>query len=326
VANSPLEKKLLAAGLTALSIPRTGFFSRLRALSKILRDYQPQVILCQHLHDLWLLIPLVYFKNIRTIGLSHTFLGVSKKDPLHSLLYQRLDSLICLTSLHKKNLQQHLLIPDEKIEVIPNMVDVKKFSPTFRSGFLHDRYKIDRAKLLLGVIGRLDEHKGQLEAVLAIEYLKAYANQIHLLIVGEDTINSPGTEAKLRALVQEKGLQNMVTFTGFISPVESAMASLDILLVPSHAETFGRTIIEGMASGVPVISTRAGGVPDIITENVTGLLVRPWDSQDLANAIEKLILQPELRLKLGQQGLEHAHADYSKEIVVKKWRAVISAS
>lgn len=320
--NSPLAERLKTNHLPYLTLPTRGFFSRLRALAKILRRENPRTILCQHLHDLWLLIPLAYLKKIRLIGLSHTFLGVSKKDFLHSLLYRRLDLMICMTELHKKNLLRYLNLPSEKLAVVPNMVDTQKFSPSRRSNSLHENYQIPAEKILVGVVGRLDEHKGQREAIEAMENLRRYENRLHLLLVGEDTLNNPGTGERLQKLVQEKDLQNMVTFTGFSDQVEQVMASLDILLVPSSAETFGRTIIEGMASGVPVVSTRAGGVPDIISECETGLLVEPQNSGDLAQAIERLLLDPQLRKHLQEQALLQAQKKYAKNVVEAQLKAL----
>ena len=323
---SPLAERLKKNNLPCITMPAKGFFSRIRSLAKIIRKENPETIICQHLHDLWFLVPTVYFKKLRTIGLSHTFLGVSKKDFLHTFLYRRLDRMICMTGLHKKNLLENLNLPEEKFEVIPNMVDMNRFSPSNRSSFLYQKYNIPQNKLLVGVVGRLDEHKGQKEAIQAMEHLRQYSDRIHLLIVGEDTLNNPGTGKRLKNMVREKGLHEMVTFTGFMDHVEKAIASLDILLVPSSAETFGRTIIEGMASGVPVISTRAGGVPDIISDKQTGLLVEPQNSRDLAVAIEKLLLSPQMRTQLHEQALHQARRMYAKEVVEAQIKAIILAS
>lgn len=323
---SPLAEKLQTAKLPVLAIPAKGFFSKIKSFAKIIHELTPDTIICQHLHDLWYLVPVIYFKKIRVIGLSHTFLGVSKKDPLHSILYGRLDQMICLTSLHKANLIENLSMPAEKFAVIPNMVDVARFSPYKKSLYLHERYSISKNKLLLGVVGRLDQKKGQYEAIAALDLLKQYGDQIHLFIIGENTLNEPETDKQLRDLVVEKDLQNFVTFTGHINEVETAMASLDILLVPSSAETFGRTIIEGMASGVPVIATRAGGVPDIITHGQTGFLVEPGSIQDLADAIEKLMKSPALREHIRTLALAKAHNKYSREVVEEKLWAVFTAS
>ncbi len=326
IESSPLSLKLQELKLSVVHLPAKGVFSKMISFDRIIRQESPDIILCQHLHDLWYMIPAIYFKKVRAIGLSHTFLGVSKKDPFHSLLYRRLDCMICMTGLHKENLLKYLSLSEDKFEVIPNMVDVTRFTPENRSSFLHKKYKLSKKKILVGIVGRLDEHKGQREAILAVKKLRQYNEQIHLLIIGEDTINNPGTEKILKTLVKEHHLESMVTFTGHMNGVEKAMASLDILLVPSRAETFGRAIIEGMASGVPVISTRAGGVPDIIINRQTGMLVEPGNIQDLAGAIEKLIRSPALREHIRSTALCKARSIYSREVIEQKLKAVFLAS
>lgn len=326
LASSPLEERLRQQGLPYISLPAgQSFLARFFSLRRILHAKNPRTLICHHLHDLWYLGPLVFFRPRRLVGFSHTFLGVSKKDPLHSWLYRRLDKLICLTEPHRENLQTHLNIAPEKLEIIPNMVDTERFSPARASKKLREAYSIAPDTCLIGVVGRLDEHKGQREAILAMEGLQKYGARLHLVLIGEDTLNNPGTGEKLRALVRERGLENRIDFTGFLDPVEEAMASLDILLVPSSAETFGRTIIEGMACGLPVIATRAGGVPDIIQDGKTGLLVNPQDSQDLARAIEKLLLEPEERRRIGQRARERAQEVYSRRLIEERLESLFVA-
>jgi len=80
------------------------------------------------------------------------------------------------------------------------------------------------------------------------------------------------------------------------------MASLDILVQPSRRETFGRVLIEAMASRKPVIATRIGGMPEIVTEGVTGILVHPEDPRDLAAAILELLRDPNRRRTMGDAG------------------------
>lgn len=323
VAGSPLAQHLRAEGLSAQLLPAQGFFRQRRRLAAFLRDHPKAPVLCQHLRDLWKIVPLVYFHKNKIIGLSHSFLGISKKDPWHTLLYRRLDRLVCLTPLHKKNLEENLRFPPHKISIIPNEVDTRRFCPEKRSRFCRENLNIPAHKFLVGVVGRLDPQKGQQDAVLAMSALRNYEDRLHLVIVGEDTLNTRGTGEKLKTMVSELGLERMVSLTGFFESTETIMASLDLLLVPSHRETFGRVIIEAMASGTPVIATDSGGVPDIIEDGQSGLLVPPRNPGRLALAVERILLSTDLQNRLRRAGLKRVQAEFSADIVENRLEKMI---
>ena len=320
---SPLADHLKQENLPILPISVRGFFRQTYQLSKILRAYPDSPLLCQHLHDLWKIVPVAYFSKNRLLGLSHTFLGFDKKDTLHTALYRRLDQLICLTESHRGNLTAHLNYPPEKIVVIPNEVDTRKFNPRQRTDYLYEKFRISPGKFLVGVVGRLDPQKGQDTAIQALSHLQHLKKDLHLLIVGQDTLNTQGTEKKLRGMIQSQGLEKMVTLAGFIEHTESLMASLDLVLVPSYHETFGRVVIEAMASGTPVVATRAGGIPDIIEDRVNGLLVPPQNPEKLAKAIEEVYLSPSLRASLSQAGVTTARNRYEAEMIENQLKETI---
>ncbi len=278
------------------------------------------------MHDLWFLIPVTYFRKIRTVGLSHTFLGIDKKDFLHTFMYRNLDRLICLTPRHRENLLSHLNISKDQLEIIPNMVDIDKFNPMHRSSYLRKKYSISNNKKIISLIGRLDPEKGQIETIQAIKMLKEKRQDFHVLIVGEDTKNNPGTKEILKNLITENKLEEFVTLAGFSTKVNRIMASSDLILVPSKAETFGRIIIEAMASGTPIIATNGGGVPDIITHKVDGLLVPNNKPESLYKGLLEALEQPELLKNVRKKALQKAHNKYSQQVVEKQLLSVLVAS
>ena len=165
-------------------------------------------------------------------------------------------------------------------------------------------------------LGRLTPVKGLNYLIEALPLVVKKTNvSIRLLIVG-----SGGQEGQLRKKVKENNLSGYVTFAGYI-PFESEVLRLyteaDIFLSSSLSEGFPQTFFEAMARGTAIISTNVGGIPDIIKEGVNGLLITPRDSQQIADAIIRLIENTKLRARLIENGIETVKK-YTLEAQIKK--------
>ena len=319
--NSELSRQFEKNDLEVLGIePRTKLpWARLRLFRHMLRKEKPDLILVQHLSDLWLVVPgLIGFPEIRVIGFSHTFLGVSKKDPWHFFLYRRIYQLIALTHRHRENLSQNLPLPENKIRVLPNSVDVHKFNPHLRDEKIREHLGASESTVLIGVVSRLDPGKGLIEAVIAAENLKRSLLDFRLVFIGQETLHQPGMRKKLEEEIARRNLQKEVSLAGHFSDLPPVMASLDILLMPAPQETFGRVILEAMASGVPVVACRGGGVSDILRQGEDGLLVPSGDSLEMARALQSLILHPLRRRRLREMGLATVLRFYEKNQILSE--------
>lgn len=308
--DSPLDKKSRDNKIKTIDIkcPLT-FRKSIKALG--VTD-----IVVHYLKDLSFIVPsLLGLSEVRIIGFSHTFLAYYKRDPLHNWYYANVEKLVVFTPPHKDNLLKYLNIKEAQMVTIPNGVDTGRFHPSKKSKSVREKYLVKDSELLVGLIGRLDMGKGQLETVAAAKILKDKNIPFKILIVGEDTVNNPGTMALVKKKLAQLGLEKDVILTGFVENPETIMASIDLFLMPSYAETFGRVLIEAMASDVASIGTDAGGVPAIINHMETGYLIEPRSAESLANAIEFLYKNPDVRLKLAKAGRQKAEAIYSFEKV-----------
>ncbi|QDK44446.1 hypothetical protein DOM22_04375 [Bdellovibrio sp. ZAP7] len=310
---SPLALRLKKIGCEVLECS-PGISESLRNLTtlrRFLKHHAVSTVLVQQLRDLFAVrIALLGFANIKVVGVSHTFVGISKKDCYHRWVYNRIQHMIALTPVHRQNLIKHLPIAPEKIVVIPNSVDTKWFNPLRRDSLLRKQWGNDDQTLLIGLIGRLDKAKGQSVLLKAAADLKADISNFKIILVGEETLNEPGALSDLKTQCHELGLEEHVIFTGFRSDIPQIAASLDILVMSSDAETFGRVIIEGMASEVAVIASKAGGVVDIIDEGQTGFMFEPGNHVELAQKILTLSKNRDLRAKIAHNGREKALSEY----------------
>lgn len=177
---------------------------------------------------------------------------------------------------------------------------------------------------VIGIVGRLQPWKGQDRLLAAVALLRERGHDAHVLIVGGDSYGlSPDYAASLPRAVSALGLEGRVTMTGEVSDARPYIASMDVLVNASEPEPFGIVLAEGMAAGLPVVAVDAGGPTEIVENGRTGILARSGSAPDLAEAIEPLLADAELRVRLGAAGLERFWREYSDSAVQKRFFAAM---
>lgn len=160
----------------------------------------------------------------------------------------------------------------------------------------------------LAIVGRLIPIKGHDVLLRALAAVRREQPELTLDVVGDGPL-----EAQLRATVGELGLGDAVTFSGRISPAASAFEAADIVVVPSFGEGFGMVALEAMERGRPVIASAVGGLPEIVDDGRTGVLVPPGDVDALAAAIRDLTASPARTAAMGAAGRARALEQFSQE-------------
>lgn len=190
-----------------------------------------------------------------------------------------------------------------RTETVYNGIDLPRFGPEIGGGKIRRELEIGRDTKLIGTIGHFAPLKGFEELIEAMVEVVKRGFDIMLALVGEAIYSNSHTyRQKLVSLVDSTGLSDKVIFAGFRDNIPEILASFDIFVLPSRSEGFGRANLEAMAMGKPVVSTNVGGIPEVVLDGVTGILVQPGNSEDLARAIMKLLNDCELRESLGREG------------------------
>lgn len=314
--NSLFENKLKEVGLSILSFKKTSYFSMSNILKfrKLIKSQKANYVVVHHLKDLWFVVPALWgMKDVRVIGIAQMFLrNVNKKDFLHKALYGRLAKLLALTDLQKQSLLDCLPIESDRVDVIPNSVDMQKFKklkPETRMQ-IRNSLKLSENNILIGLVGRLDPWKGQKELLIAFEKIRKENNNVFLLIIGEETPGESGYKDSLLKFISENKLSDSVFLIGFQENVHEWMSSMDIYVMPSYEEAFGIVLVEAMAAGLPCISTRAGGVPDIIISDEVGCLVEPRSSDAIYKALVPMLSDLGGAKKMGKKAQDYAFEKY----------------
>ncbi len=169
-------------------------------------------------------------------------------------------------------------------------------------------------EVVIGLVGRISPFKGQDVFVRAAAKVLERFPTCRFRIIGAALFAEDAYESHVRQLARELRIAQAVTFSGFRADVTRAISELDILVHASvTGEPFGQVIVEGMAAGKPVVATRGGGVPEIVRDGITGLLVPMRDAAAMAEAIERLLADPAAAAQMGQDGRERVREHFRIE-------------
>lgn len=207
-------------------------------------------------------------------------------------------------------------VPRERVTVLPMPLTTGRFEPTVGVPRIPDQ---------LLFVGRLVERKGAEYAIRAIAALRGQGREVRLVVVGD------GPERpKLEALATELGVADSVRLAGALphDAVAAHYRSASALLMPAvtdwkgEQEGFGMVLVEAMASGLPIVASRSGGIPDVVIDGETGLLVPERDAAALASAATRLLDDPMLSARLAEGGRERLQERFAPERIAQGFDAV----
>lgn len=210
--------------------------------------------------------------------------------------------------------------PRAQLEVLHNPVEIERFDPARidREGARAALGEAGRRAVLLGVVGQLSPWKGQDTAIRALALLCEQGVDAHLLLIGSAKFIARATRFDnrrylegLHAQVAAAGLQQRVSWLGERDDVPELVRALDVLLLPSWEEPFGRALIEAMALEVPVIATTVGGPPEIVRDGREGYLAPPREPQAWAQAIRRIVERPDGGRQMGRAGRERVLREFT---------------
>lgn len=222
----------------------------------------------------------------------------SKRDPYHRWVYSHVAGMIAITEKLKRDILEHIPIAPERVHRLYYGVP----PPPPRDEAWNEKF-LSLSKpgdFNLGVFSRFEFQKGQHTVVEALHWLREKGFPAKLYLGGG--VADESYVERLRKSIGEKGLDAAVAFKGFMTEPMRAMQALDVYILPSRAEAFGLVLAEAMRCGTAVIGTNAGGVPEIIDHEQTGLLY-PWDDAgELARLLARLFQDSSWRAALARRG------------------------
>ncbi len=224
------------------------------------------------------------------------------------------DAVIAISTAVEAHLKNDFKVAREKVYLIESGIDLEEFIPMDETEKKEHRRHFDLGdEPVIGTVARLSEVKGQDILINAMSKIVAQVPEAKLLLVGEGKM-----EKMLRDQVQRLNLEDHIQFFAIVNKTKEMLSLFDVFAMPSRQEGLGLSIMEAQASGLPVVASRVGGIPSLIEHGKTGILVEPENSEELADAIIKLLQDIDLLKEIGKAGRVFIQKKHSVENMVRK--------
>jgi len=330
-----LEEHVISVSGNVISVPFSGSKARItlspriyRRVKKILQQERFDIV---HIHEPPApVLPLIVLRHSKSVNVGtfhayrESYAGYKYGKRIFKILYEKLDGKIVVSQAVREYLSRYF--PEDYV-VIPNGIDLERFGP-----HVEPIPKYAEGKPTILFVGRLEKRKGFKYLLRAFPWVKAEFPEARLLVVG--AFDKDDKAPYLRYL-REHRIKG-VRFIGYLPDEELPRyyRSCDIFCAPSTGfESFGMVLLEAMASGVAIVASDIAGYRTVLTDEVEGLLVEPENEIALAQAITRLLKEPELRRKMGQKGRARAEGyswvkvtqqllDYYRELLARRGRVV----
>ena len=229
------------------------------------------------------------------------------------------DAFIAVAEPQGRYLVEHERCPADKVRVIPNGVDARRFHPRWPSESLWSELGINASTPVAGILAALRPEKNHELFLEAAELIRRRLPSAKFLVIGDGP-----RRADLEKRARELSLDESVHFLGTRSDVPEILSLLNVLVLTSHVEANPVSILEAMACETPVVATRVGSVPETVIDDETGYLAAPGDAQQIADRVVELLNDPEHAAALGRNGREHVLSHWSSRRMVTGYEDLIS--
>jgi len=265
-------------------------------------------------------------KKVRRVSTCHNWLGDDPKMKFYARLDQsflnRFGRVIAVSDSVKHDILNHGISPDNVLSIY-NGIDIDKFDSREKSDSIRREFGIDKDCKVIGAVGRLSEEKGHIHLVNAAERVLQEYPRVVFLIVGDGPLRQH-LETKASLLAERRRAKagqarSPFVFAGVRKDMPEMYALMDIFVLPSLTEGLPMALLEAMAAKRPVVATSVGAVPKVIEDDRSGLLVPPGDVDALAEAMIRLLRDPQEAGRLAQHGYQRVRKDFSSQTMAQRY-------
>lgn len=227
-----------------------------------------------------------------------------------ALKYRLYDHVITISEGIRHVLLDEGLVP-QRVTCVRSAVDAAPYLvPVDRNAFLHE-FSLPQTAVVIGMVAQLIPRKGHRYLIEAVDALRSAFPDLRVLLFGKGPL-----QVELEQEIAQKGLADIVRFAGFRNDLPQWLGGLDILAHPADMEGLGVSLLQASAAAVPIVTSRAGGLPEAVAENVSGLLIPPGDVPALTAALRRLLDDGGLRRKMGEAGRARILTEFSIDAMV----------
>ena len=279
-------------------------------LAKLIRTVRPDIV---HLHsrrgaDLWGAIAAKITGTPCVLSRR-----VDNPEPrwLVALKYRLYDHVITISEGIREVLLSEGLAP-HRVSCVRSAVDAEPYLSSADRDEMRREFDLPQDAIVIGMVAQLIPRKGHRYLIEATEALSKDYSNLRVLFFGRGALQS-----ELENEISRRGLTAIIRFTGFRTDLPRWLGALDILAHPADMEGLGVSLLQASAAAVPIIASRAGGLPEAVADGVSGILIPPGDAMALVSELRRLLDDKELRQQMGSSGRERIRAEFSVDAMVK---------
>ena len=319
----PIADDLVQAGHRVTLVPTPGLHTLVFPLR--LRDWflerKPDVI---HIHSGAWLKAANAARAARVSRILFTMHGIDGTLPWYDRLLDRIaasrtEVVVAVTPALVPYLTESAKVPPRRLHVVMNGIDVRTFQPGPRSARVRSVLGTSPSEVIIGHVARFMPVKNHMLLVNAMARVARMRSNCRLALIGDGVLR-PQVEREVAQL----GIEDRVAFLGHLTDLPGVYRDLDIAVLSSVSEATSISILEAMASGVPVVATAVGGTPELLAYGQAGLLVPSEDADALAEALVRLVDSVDERRRLGQLARERAVALFSEDAMLDAYEELYS--
>ena len=242
-------------------------------------------------------------------------------------LLNRTDAAVGVSSAIAKQIENKYKTADSKIITVQNGVDLNVFRNNGKKAKLREKMGIANDEKIIGIVANFKKVKNHIFLLRAFDELIKVINNVKLLLIGQGFEgDEENTESELRRFIVEKKLEKNIIFMGYRSDIPELLGIMDVFCLTSLKEGLPISLIEAMASGLPVVGTDVEGIRDVIIPDKNGILVEVGDVIGLRNALNTLIREEYLMKKYGEKSRNLARKIYSLDRCIKQYEDLFVAT
>jgi glycosyltransferase involved in cell wall biosynthesis len=308
-----------AAGFDAVTLPCRGWldWGAIQELKSLVEDQRIEILHCHEPKSRLYGAIVSRMTGVPLVATHHNWTGQDLRTRLVELIdaavLHSCQKVVAVSSSVAESMRR-VLISSSRIEVIPNGIDLSVFKDSQQNSELRASLGIPPGVPVIGAVGRLDIQKAHERLIEAARKLTDAGQDAIYLIVGEG-VERP----RLESLVRNLGLSDRVLLPGYRSDIKPFLAIMDLFVLPSRREGTPMALLEAMAMRKPVVATAVGGVPDVLTDGIDGIMLPESGVAGLSDALLRLLRDPALARQIARSGRRRVENEFSSRRMASRY-------
>ena len=321
VSSTVIVSAAKAAGIDAVALPCRGWldWNAIQGLKSLIEEENIEILHCHEPKSRLYGAIVSRMTGIPIVATHHLWTGQNLRtrlvESIDAAVLHGCDKVIAVSSSVAESMRR-VFVSSRQIEVILNGIDLSSFRDELQTDELRASLGIPPEMPVIGAVGRLDIQKAHERLIEAAKKITDAGQDAFYIIAGEG-VERP----RLESLIRELGLSAKVLLPGYQSDIRPYLAMMDVFVLPSRREGTPMALLEAMAMRKPVVATAVGGVPDVLTDGIDGIML-PENGAGLGDALLRLLRDPAFARQMARAGRRRVETEFSSSRMAGRYEDI----